>query len=94
MPTLVASRFNFLIGLAAAGTSEFQRGDAGFPVADTFSIRFVLFTACTGVFIDTPLSKGGNCFIVVGFVVCLFWHCVYLGGTVARTIITHMRIII
>jgi hypothetical protein len=48
------------IGLAAAGITEFQRGRAGFPVADFTRILLMFFTTCTGVFIDAPLLNGGN----------------------------------
>jgi hypothetical protein len=66
-------------GFTAAGISKFQRGRAGFPVADITFVVLVNFSTCTGFFIDTTPSYGGNWFIVFGFVCCLFWHCVYPG---------------
>jgi len=40
-----------IIGLTAAGITEFQGGRAGFPVADISCILFVYLTTCAGVFI-------------------------------------------
>jgi hypothetical protein len=78
MSAAVGCVLRCLVGLAAAGISKFQRGRAGFPVADlTFKV-LMLFTACTGVFIDTTQSNGGNWFIIVGAVCFLFWHGVSL----------------
>jgi len=59
MPAAVGCVLHSIIGLAAAGISEFQGGRAGFPVADIFGILFVFFTARAGLFIDaSPLSRG------------------------------------
>ena len=52
MPAPVGCVLHSIIGLAAAGISEFQGGRAGVPVADISGILFVFFTACAGVFID------------------------------------------
>ena len=51
MPAAVGCAVRSIIGLAAAGITEFQGGRAGFPVADISCFLFVYFTACAGVFI-------------------------------------------
>jgi hypothetical protein len=48
-----------LLGLAAAGFTEFFKGRACFPVADLSFGLFVFFTACAGVFIDASPPEGG-----------------------------------
>jgi hypothetical protein len=59
MPTTVAYTVTSIIRLAATGISKFPGGYAGFPVAYISCRVLVLFTACTGVFIDTsPLDRG------------------------------------
>jgi len=78
VPAAVALDICRFTGLAAAGISEFQGGRAGLPVAHMTFTVLVLFTTCTGVFIDTTPPDGGNWFIVADLVCCLFWHCVYL----------------
>jgi len=49
-----------IIGLTAAGITEFQGGRAGFPVADISCFLFVYLTTCAGVFIDAPLLYRGS----------------------------------
>ena len=76
MPAVVGCDLHSIIGLAAAGISEFQGGRAGVPVADISGILFVFFTARAGVFIDASSLYWGSWFIVVGFFYCWFLHCV------------------
>jgi hypothetical protein len=51
MPAAVGCAVRSIIGLAAAGITEFQGGRAGFPVADLSCFLFVYLTTCAGVFI-------------------------------------------
>ena len=60
MPAAVGCAVRSIIGLAAAGITEFQGGRAGFPVADISGILFVYLTACAGVFIDASSLYGGS----------------------------------
>ena len=60
MSAAVGGILRSIIGLAAAGITEFQRGRAGFLVADFTRILLMFFTARTGVFIDAPSLNGGN----------------------------------
>jgi hypothetical protein len=76
MPARVGCVLHSIIGLAAAGISEFQGGCAGVPVADISGILFVFLTARAGVFIDASSLYWGSWFMVVGFFYCWFLHCV------------------
>jgi len=60
MSATVGGVLRGFIGLAATGITEFQRGRAGFPMADFTRILLMFFTACTGVFIDAPSLNRGN----------------------------------
>lgn len=68
MTATVLHGFYLVIRLAAAGITKFHRGRTGLPLAVMAVMWVMLFTACTGSFIDTPSLDREVWFVVAGFI--------------------------